>query len=119
LDFAYADSHKVASNPLGIANLSDSQKLSAATLEMVRLERHMNDVFLPVPYFQFTPFASDFAMDDYLTNSGSQYVIAPSDPGPSGLRNYAALKQLIDYLNSDRNKLYTKIKTFDFPNSVT
>lgn len=118
LDFIYKDANKYGANPLGIANLSDSQKFSAATFEMLRLEKHMNNVYLPVPYFQFDNFASDYDMDSFLTNSGAEYVIVPNNPGPSGLRNYQALKQLSEYLTSNRNILYTLVKEFDFPESI-
>jgi hypothetical protein len=118
LDFIYKDANKFGKNPLGIGNLSDSQKFSAATLEMLRLEKHMNNVYLPVPYFQFVPFSSDEEMDSYLTNSGSEYMIAPSWVGPSGLRNYAALTQMSDYLRSGRDINFQKVKSYTFPDGT-
>ncbi len=118
LDFIYKDANKFGKNPLGIGNLSDSQKFSAATLEMIRLEKHMNNVYLPVPYFQFVPFNSDIEMDTYLTNNGVEYAIAPSWVGPEGLRNFAALRQMSEYLRSGRNVNYQNIKTFEFPDGT-
>jgi hypothetical protein len=71
---------------------------------------------MPVPYFQFEPFKSDKEIESYFIETATEYVISPSNPGPPGLRNYKALAQCIDYLNSDRNKLFAKIKTYILPN---
>jgi hypothetical protein len=82
---------------------------------MLRLENHFNNMYMPVPYFQFEPFKSDAEIESFFIDTASDYVIVPSNPGPVGLRNYQALAQCIDYLRSDRDRLFKEIKVFPLP----
>jgi len=115
LDFIHSNANRPVNSGLGVAVLIDSEGMSVATLEMVRLEKNYSNMYFPVPYLQFEPFKSDYEIEDFFLNSNVEYVISPNNPGPPGLRNYVALTQCIDYLNSDRNKLYEKINTFLLP----
>jgi 4-amino-4-deoxy-L-arabinose transferase-like glycosyltransferase len=115
LDFIYTDAKRV-NNALGVAVLVDSGDMSAATLEMLRLENHYNNMYMPVPYYQFEPFKSDAEIEAFFVDTASDYVIVPDNPGPQGLRNYQALIQCIDYLKSDRDRLFKEIKAFPLPN---
>lgn len=115
LDLIYSDANR-RSHSLGVAVLIDSGNISAATLEMLRLENHYNNMYMPTPYFQFEPFKSIDEIENFFIETASEYVISPSNPGPPGLRNYKALIQCIDYLNSDNNKLFKEIKVFQLPN---
>lgn len=114
LDFIYRDANR-HKDALGVAVLVDSENISAATLEMVRLEKHYSNMYMPVPYFQFTPFRNDAEIEAFFAETSSDYIIAPKNPGPSGLRNYEALVQCVEYLNSVRNKTFKKIDTFYLP----
>jgi 4-amino-4-deoxy-L-arabinose transferase-like glycosyltransferase len=115
LKFIYSDANRV-DHSLGVAVLIDSGDISAATLEMLRLENHFNNMYMPTPYFQFEPFKSTEEIEAFFVETASEYVISPTYPGPPGLRNYKALTQCIGYLNSDNNKLFNEIKVFPLPN---
>lgn len=115
LSFIYSDANRIR-NSVGVAVLVDSNEMSVATFEMVRLENHYDNMYMPVPYFQFQPFKNDAEIEAFFIDTVSEYVISPSNPGPKGLRNYTALMQCIEYLESSRNRLFKGIKTFTLPN---
>jgi len=100
---------------LGVAVLIDSEEMSAATFELVRIENRYKNMYMPVPYFQFQGFGSEEEIEAFFTETNVKYVISSTYIGPEGLRNYQALKQCSDYLESSGNNLFDKIKTFDLP----
>jgi 4-amino-4-deoxy-L-arabinose transferase-like glycosyltransferase len=114
LDFIYSDANE-KEQAIGVAILVDSENMSAATFELVRLEKGYRNMYMPVPYFQFEIFKSDEEMRAFFTDTGTNYVITSSYIGPEGLRNYKALEQLTRFLESDRNKMFEKIKDFILP----
>jgi len=99
----------------GVTPLIDKENFSLASLELARREKSYNNMFLPVPYFQFEPFKSDSEIVNYLNSNSVTYVVVPEDPGPKGLRNHAVLEQMIDYFRSGRGKAYGFIKEFELP----
>jgi 4-amino-4-deoxy-L-arabinose transferase-like glycosyltransferase len=106
--------------PIGITPLIDAEELSVASLEMVRLENRIKTVYFPVPYLQFEPFASTREILRFFADANVSYVLVPEYVGPSGLRNYAALSQVVDFMNSDDNIWFEPIKTFGgFDNNIT
>ena len=118
LGFIVDDANKPESVPLGISPIIDAEQFSAATIEMLRLENDYDNVFFPVPYFQFEPFSSDEELIGFFTEAGVEYIIAPDDPGPPGLRNYAALRQIVDYLASDRNSYFVQVNDYTMPGGL-
>lgn len=118
MQFIYSDAKRVK-NALGVAVLTDSEQMSAATLEMLRLENHFDNMYMPVPYFQFEPFKSDAEIEAFFVDSATDYVIVPSYIGPEGLRNYTALKQCVDYITSIRDRLFKELKVFISPDGNT
>lgn len=105
-------------NGAGVTTLLDKKNFSLATFELIRREGGYNKAYVPVPYFQFTPFASNGEILDYLDKNGVKYVLATQDPGPVGLRNYAVLKQMSDYMLSRKNIYYEDIQTFNLPDGT-
>lgn len=110
LSFIYQDANE-KEKAFGVAVLVDSEEMSAAMLEMVRMELGYRNMYMPVPYFQFVPFESDDTIEAFFNETDSKYVITSTNIGPEGLRNYLALKQATEYLNSDRS-VFEKIKEF-------
>ncbi len=118
LSYILNDSNKPSNVAVGVSLLIDRERFSAASIEMIRLESHLDNVYFPVPYFQFEPFKSDEEIVAFFNDTGTEYVIAPDDPGPKGLRNFAALKQMVDYLNSPRNAYFEEIKLYTMPDGL-
>jgi len=110
LSFIYQDANE-KEKAFGVAVLVDSEEMSAAMLEMVRMELGYRNMYMPVPYFQFVPFESDDTIEAFFNETDSKYVITSTNIGPEGLRNYLALKQTTEYLNSERS-MFEKIKEF-------
>ncbi len=119
LDFIVEDARERGATPIGVTPLIDEERMSAATLEAVRLEKRYKTVYFPTPYFQFDLFDSDAAMLKFLNDANVSYVIVPDTPGPEGLRNYKALKQMGDFMKSKRNVWFETAKKFDgLPNNI-
>ncbi len=117
-DFIKDDSTTIK-GAFGVTPLFDKKTLSLATFELIRREKHFDNVFVPVPYFQFEPFRTNAEMQKYLTDNAVEYVLVTNDPGPQGLRNYAVLTQMTSYFLSNRNNNYELVKTFELPDAST
>lgn len=115
LNFIVEDANYPKDKGLGITPLFDQENFSLATFEMLRRESHLDNVYVPVPYFQFKPFDNDEDILAYFNDNYVDYVIVPANPGPSGLRNYDLLVQLIDYFGSYRNQTFIFIREFKLP----
>lgn len=115
LDFIIEDS---GGRGIGITPLFDSKNFSLATFEMLRREKHLNNVYVPVPYFQFEPFENDAAILNYFDTNSVDYVIVPQNAGPEGLRNFSVLTQLSQYFTSSRNTQFVAIKSFTLPDNT-
>lgn len=118
LNFVVEDANYPEDRGLGITPLIDTDNFSLASIEMLRRESLYNNVYIPVPYFQFEPFESDEAILAYFEENGVDYVLVPQNPGPSGLRNYAVLVQMIEYLTSKRNYVFAPVKRFELPDNT-
>jgi 4-amino-4-deoxy-L-arabinose transferase-like glycosyltransferase len=116
LEFIVEDANYPNDRGLGITPLIDSENFSLASVEMLRRELRLSNVYVPVPYFQFSPFSSGVEIVNYLNENSIQYLIVPQEPGPTGLRNYDVLKQMIFFLTSDENRLFDPVKRFELPN---
>jgi len=114
LDFIYSDADE-KEQAIGVSILIDSENMSSATFELVRIENGYNNVYMPVPYFQFEPFKSDEEIKSFFTETNTSYVVTSSYIGPEGLRNYKTLEQVTGFLESNRNKMFEKIKEFTLP----
>ncbi len=114
LDFIYSDADE-KEQAIGVSILIDSENMSSATFELVRIENGYNNVYMPVPYFQFEPFKSDEEIKSFFTETNTSYVVTSSYIGPEGLRNYKTLEQVTRFLESNRNKMFEKIKEFTLP----
>lgn len=112
LEFIVVDAKREGIKPIGVTPLMDSEEFSVASLELVRLENRHANVYLPVPYLQFSGFKSNEEMQNFFNEFNVSYVIVPDDPGPSGLRNYTALIQMSAFLNSEANLMFEPIKEF-------
>lgn len=115
LKYIYEDANE-AVQAIGVANLVDSEGMSAATVELVRIEEGYNNIYLPVPYFQFEPFKSDEDIKAFFYETGVGYVITSTDPGPEGLRNYSALKQATEYLEKN-DDMFVEVRDFSIDKS--
>ncbi|MBP7785931.1 glycosyltransferase family 39 protein [Patescibacteria group bacterium] len=114
LDYIYRDAQETE-RALGVSVLIDTEEMSAATFELVRLEKGYRNMYMPVPYFQFQAFKSDDEVKAFFTETRSKYVISSTHIGPEGLRNYQALKQCSLYLESKNNDLFDRVKTINLP----
>lgn len=111
LTFIYNDSED-KKKALGVAVIVDSEQMSAAMLELVRIELGYRNMYMPVPYFQFELFDSVERIESFFNETDSEYVITSSYLGPEGLRNYSVLKQVNEYLQQG-NSMFEKIKDFE------
>jgi len=119
LDFIVTDAAYPRDRGLGVTPLIDTENFSLASIEMLRREMHLSNVYIPAPYFRFDLYESDEEMLNYFNENGVDYILVPQNPGPSGLRNYAVLVQMIEYLTSKRNYVFAPIKRFDLPDSTS
>ena len=102
----------------GVTPLLDKKDFSLATFELLRREQKFTKAFVPVPYFQFEPFASNQEILDYFDNNGVRYVLVTENPGPEGLRNFKVLQQMNMYMMSRKNTHFELIKSFDLPDNT-
>lgn len=110
LSYIYEDANE-REKGFGVAVLVDSEEMSAAMLEVVRMELGYKNMYMPVPYFQFDLFESIDRIEAFFYETGSKYVITSTNIGPGGLRNYLALNQVTEYLN-DTDSMFEKINEF-------
>ncbi len=107
-DAVFSDTQAV-----GITPLVDYEKVSAAGLEMLREQMMLDKVYMPVPYYQFEPFKSDYEIVKFLRDKNVSYVLAPENPGPTGLRNYAALMQATEFMKYRSAVWFDKLQVFE------
>jgi len=115
MDFIVADANVTNNFALGITPLIDQKNFSLSTVEMLRREKHLSNVFIPAPYFRFEPYSNDNETLGYFNENSVSYIISPESPGNMTLRNYEVLAQMIEYLNSSRNKAFVVVKNFSLP----
>ncbi|MEK7595488.1 MAG: glycosyltransferase family 39 protein [Patescibacteria group bacterium] len=115
LTFIYKDASYPLDKGLGVTTLVDSKNFSLATFEMLRREMKYSNMYVPVPYFQFEPFKNYAEVAKYFEDNYVDYIVAPIDPGPEGLRNYQTLNQVLGYLSSLENTKFEAIKFFNSP----
>jgi len=111
LAYIYEDANE-KDKSFGVATLVDSEDMSAATLELVRMELGYKNMYMPVPYFQFEPFKSNDEIKAFFDETDSKYVITSTYIGPEGLRNFYALKQATEYLQQN-DDVFMKLKDFN------
>ena len=111
LDYIYQDANE-KDKALGIATLVDSEEMSAAMLEVVRIENGYNNMYMPTPYFQFEPFESVDLIKAFFYETDSKYVITSTNIGPEGLRNYRVLKQATGYLEKN-DDVFVELRDFN------
>jgi hypothetical protein len=111
--FIVSDANMQGIEDIGITPLVDYVKVSSATLEMVRGQQAYDKLYMPVPYYQFEPFKSDYEILKFLRDKNVSYVIVPEYSGPDGLRNKRALEQSINFMRYRSGNWFELIKTFE------
>lgn len=98
---------------IGITPFIDYKYISTSNLEMVRLLNQYNNMYFPIPYYQYEPFKSDYDILLFLTTNNINYVLVPQYSGPTYLRNYQALEQSIDFMKNRSSVWYDPIMFFE------
>ena len=114
LKFIIDDASKNGIDDIGITPLVDSEKMSTSTLQMVRDEMQNKNIYLPVPYYQFTPFKSDYEILKFFRDKNVSYVLVPEVVGPKALRNKQALDQAVDFMKSRSGDWFEPIKKYEY-----
>jgi 4-amino-4-deoxy-L-arabinose transferase-like glycosyltransferase len=113
IDFIIRDAEIQNISDIGISPLVDTNNISVATLEMFIARKETKNLYLPAPYFQFTPFKSDYEILKFFRDKNASYVLVPENPGPDGIRNKKALVQSIDFMKNRSSEYFELIKKID------
>lgn len=112
-DFIIADAKNSGIKDIGISPLIDSGNVSVATLDMFVAKQKNENLYLPAPYFQFTPFKSDYEIIRFFRDKNVSYVLVPENVGPEGIRNKKALIQASDFMKNRSQEYFEFIKRYD------